>query len=175
MAKRVTLNIAVLYTASYFTVDDRGCVAKAKEVLDGYGIDLKVWPDGGKKGSGNMLGDFVRPIAHDKDAYMALRLRVNEAVRRGGGFSVFMPAVFSQYVHPGYGITPPMFKLVTPGCLIAPTGNKDGMDMLHEIGHGAGCDHDHGDASNFMYEVDGRSTINQEQLEKLRKASFASA
>lgn len=104
---------------------------------------------------------------------------MNELIRRGSGFSVCMPAVFSLYEHRGYGITPPLFKLVTPGCLIAPTGNDDKMDLVHEIGHGAECDHVVGDGAaereNFMHEASGRSTIRKSQVEKLIKASFAVA
>ncbi len=177
--KRVALNIAVLYAGSHYGTDDRGTVAKAKEVLDNYNIELRVWPDGGKKGGGNILGDINAPIPHKKEAYAALRKRVNEQIRGRCGFSVVMPAVFCLYEHSGYGITPEWFKLVTPGCLIFPTGNADMMDLVHEIGHGANCDHMHGDGGaereNFMHEANGRSTIRRSQVEKLIKASFAVA
>ena len=176
---RVALNIAVLYAATYYVADDRGTVGKAREVLDRYNIDLRVWPEDGKKGSGNLLGDITAPIPHRKEAYEALRRRVNEQIRGRCGFSVVMPAVFCQYEHRGYGITPEWFRLVTPGCLIFPTGNPDMMDLVHEIGHGAGCDHVHGDGAaereNFMHEADGRSAIRRSQVEKLIKASFAVA
>lgn len=170
----VALNIAVLYTGNYYPADDRGNLAKAKETLDKYNIELRVWPEGGKKGGGNLLADINYSIPHKKEAYEALRRRVNEALR-GCSFSVVMPAVFCQFDHPGYGITPEWFKLVTPGCLIGPTGNDDLMDLVHEIGHGANCDHVYGDdnRANFMHEANGRSTIEQSQVEKLAKATFS--
>jgi hypothetical protein len=177
--KRITLNVAVLYTATYYGKDDRGTVAKAKEVLDKYNFELKVWPEGGQKGAGNMLEDFTQPIPHTKEAYAKLRARVNELIRRGSGFTWCMPAVYSLYEHRGYGITPPWFKQYTPGCLIAPAGNDDKMDLVHEIGHGAECDHVVGDLAaereNFMHEANGRSTIRKSQVEKLMKATFAVA
>lgn len=172
--RRVALNVAVFYTGSYFTVDDRGTVAKAVDTLDRYNIELRVWPEGGRRGSGNMLYDIKAPIPHEKSAYEELRRRVNQMLR-GCPFSVVMPAVFTQFDHAGYGITPEWFKLVTPGCLIGPTGNDDKMDLVHEIGHGATCDHVHGDGNreNFMHEANGRSTIYRWQVEKLARASFA--
>ena len=174
--KRVALNIAVLYTGNYYPEDDRGNIAKARDTFDRYNIELRVWPDSGKKGLGNVLSDINYSIPHRKEAYQALRRRVNEQLR-GCHFSVVMPAVFCQFDHPGYGITPEWFKLVTPGCLIGPTGNSDLMDLAHEIGHGAGCSHVHGDDSraNFMHEADGRSAIYRSQVEKLAKATFSVA
>ena len=49
------------------------------------------------------------------------------------------------------------------------------MDLVHEIGHGAGCDHVYGtpNRADFMHEVDGRSVIYRSQVEKLIKALFA--
>lgn len=176
-SKRVYLNICCLYTGSYFTKDDRGCIAKAIEILDGYNIGLNVWPENnGQKGGGNMLPELTQPIPHTKEAYQDLRQRVSERVRGGCSFVAYMPVVFSQYEHPGYGITPPLFKSGTPGCLIAPTGNADGVDMLHELGHGAGLDHAHGDdnRTNIMNEANGRSMLTESQVEAFRKASFAS-
>lgn len=179
--KRVTLNIAVVYTASYFAKDDRGCIAKARDLLDRHNIALNVWPEnGGQKGGGNMLSDLTQPIPHSKAAYQALRDRVS-ALARGSGMAVYMPVVFTQFDHPGYGITPEWFKRLTPGCLIAPAGNDDGVDMLHEMGHGAmsGSDHDHlhGEShrSNIMNEANGRSTIYRSQVEKFAKALFSVA
>jgi hypothetical protein len=174
--KRVALNIAVLYAGTYYPGDDRGNIAKARETLDKYNIELRVWPEGGKKGSGNVLADINKPIPHDKAAYQAVRLRVNQQIRNCG-FSVVMPALFCQFDHPGYGITPPSFKLVTPGCMIGPTGNKDLMDLVHEIGHAADNDHVTGDENraNFMHEADGRSVIFRSQVEKLAKATFSVA
>jgi hypothetical protein len=148
-------------------------------VLDRYNIELRVWPEDGKKGGGNLLGDINTSIPHKKEAYEALRRRVNDHIRGRCPYSVVMPAVFCQYDHRGYGITPEWFKLVTPGCLISPTGNDDMMDLVHEIGHGAGCDHIYGDDTaereNFMHEANGRSKIARSQVEKLIKASFAVA
>lgn len=175
--KRVTLNVAILYTGSYYAKDDRGTIAKAREVLDRYNIDLRLWPDDGQRGGGNMLQDITTPIPHTEEAYKALRKRVDAMVRGGSGFSVYAPAVFSQFDHRGYGITPEWFKNVTRGCLVAPSGNSDCMDLLHELGHCAGCDHEHGEETrdNFMNEANGRSEISPEQIEKLMTATFAVA
>ena len=174
---RITLNVAVLYTGSYYAKDDRGTIAKARQVLDSYNIGLRLWPDDGQRSGGNMLPDLTRAIPHSEASYKALRKRVDAMVRGGSGFSVYAPAVFSQFDHDGYGITPEWFKAFTRGCLVAPSGNSDGMDLLHELGHCAGCGHEHGDEtrSNFMNEANGRSEIGPEQLEKLMTANFAVA
>jgi hypothetical protein len=175
--KRVTLNVAVLYTGSYFAKDDRGTIAKARKVLDSYNIDMRIWPENGQKSGGNMLSDITWSIPHDEKVYKALRARVDAMVRGGSGFSVYAPALFTQFDHRGYGITPEWFKTVTRGCLVGPTGNSDEMDLLHELGHCAGCDHEHGDhtRSNLMNEADGRSEISNDQLNKFLSAAFAVA
>jgi hypothetical protein len=174
--KRVTLHIAVFYTASCFAKDDRGTIAKAREILDRHNIELSVWPDnGGQKGGGNMFPDITEKIPHKPEAYKALRARVAERMR-GSGLVVYAPAVFTQYEYTGFGIAPPSFKSFTYGCLLHPNGNDDGCDLLHELGHCAmTCsDSDHEkERSNVMNVANGRSTLYRKQVEKFAKANFA--
>ena len=55
LEERIDICIACCYTPTYNIKDDRGTIAKAREVLDCYNIGLWVWPEdsGGAKGSGS--------------------------------------------------------------------------------------------------------------------------
>lgn len=177
---RVDLCIACCYTPTHFAKDDRGVIARARDVLDGYNIGLWVWPEetAGQKGGGNMLHGYTSPIKNSKEAYQALRRDMYELIRRSCNRRPVAFVVFSQYEHHGYGIAPELFTGIapvvgkTPGCLISPSGNTDCMDLLHELGHCAGLDHVP-QKDNFMGVADGRSTILQAQGERLAKSVFA--
>ena len=182
LKERLDLCIACCYTPTYYAKDDRGNIAKAREVLDRYNIGLWVWPDdnGGQKGSGNMINQpmWNAPVVHDKTAYQNLRLDMYNLLKRSCNQKPVAFVVFSQYEHPGYAICPPWFKGIapvvgeTPGCLVSPTGNADQMDLLHELGHCAGLDHET-DANNFMAVTDGRSTITRKQGDALVRSWFS--
>lgn len=179
--KRMKLKIAVFYTPSYFAKDDRGNIAKAREILDRHNIELSVWPDSsGSKGVRNTI-PWPGPIAHTKIAYEGLRGVVTIFMMNHGGISVsslssFAPVVFTQFDHPGYAIAPPWFKQGSHGCLVSPVGNADCADLLHELGHCAmscsNSDHED-DRSNIMNVANGRSTLYRKQVEKFAKAPFA--
>ncbi len=179
LPKKVTLNIAVFYTATYSGADDRGTIKAAKDLLETHNIDLNVFPSGAaKKATGMTLAHLTEPIRHTPEAYKSLRDDV-QAMMRGSTMAVYAPVVFSRYDHPGYGIAPPWFKRITNGCLIAPEGNKDQMDLLHELGHCAmkcsNADHMRGEEhrKNVMAEADGRSSLYRFQVEAFGKAMFA--
>jgi hypothetical protein len=180
LEKRVTLNIAVFYTPTYYAADDRGVIDAATDVLEKHNIGLNFWPMGARaKSTGRLLGQFTENIKHSPEAYQALR-DVVQAHARNSPLVVYAPVVFSQYEHPGYGIAPPSFKRITNGCLIAPTGNSDKMDLLHELGHCAmtcsNADHMEGEAhkDNVMYVANGRSSLYRFQVEAFGKTMFAS-
>ena len=183
LKERIDLCIACCYTPTYNVKDDRGTVAKAREVLDRYNIGLWVWPDGsgGANGNGNLLGHemWKAPVADDREAYRKLRRDMYDLLWRSCQKPVAF-VVFSRYAHRGYGICPPSFKGLAPvvgetaGCLINPEGNSDGMDLLHELGHCAGLDHaDAGDRANFMNEADGRSVITRVQGDAFVRSAFS--
>lgn len=182
LKERIDLCIACCYTPTYFAKDDRGTIAKAREVLDRYNIGLWVWPEenGGQKGGSNMLNHpmYTAPIVHLEQAYKNLRRNMYDQIYRSCNRKPVAFVVYSRYDHPGYGICPAWFKGIapvvgeTPGCLIYPSGNDDQMDLLHELGHCAGLDHVD-DPDNFMAVADGRSKITQKQGEALVKSWFS--
>jgi hypothetical protein len=179
LPKRVTLNIVVAYTPTYYIDDDRGTIDAAAELLDHHNIGLNVYPEGAKKkATGFMLKHLTKPIPDTRAAYQSLRDDVH-AFTRGSGMVTYAPVVFTQYAHAGYGIAPPDFRRVTNGCLIFPKGNDDKMDLLHELGHCAmkcsNDDHMRGTQhqKNVMYEANGRSMLYRFQVEAFGKALFA--
>lgn len=184
LKERVDICIACCYTPTYNIKDDRGTIAKAREVLDRHNIGLWVWPEdnGGQKGGGNTINHPIwqEPVVHTEAAYKALRRDMHELIKRSCNRKPVAFVVFSRYEHPGYGICPAWFKGIaplvgeTPGCLIAPEGNGDGMDLLHELGHCAGLGHAHmDDRANFMNEADGRSRMTRAQGEAFVRSWFS--
>lgn len=185
LSERVDICIACCYTPTYTAKDDRGTIAKAREVLDRHNIGLWVWPEaaGGLKGNGNLLGHEMwhAPVADDKEAYKKLRRDMYELIKGSCNRKPVAFVVFSRFDHDGYGICPPAFKGIAPvvgetaGCLLRPEGNSDGMDLLHELVHCAGISgHAHpDDRSNVMNEADGRSVLTRAQGEALVKSWFS--
>lgn len=181
---RVDICIACCYTPSYYAKDDRGTIAKAREVLDRHNIGLSVWPEdnGGQKGGGNTLAHemWKAPVLHDKEAYRKLRSDMYGLLYRTCRKPVAF-VVFTNFDYSGYGIAPSLFTGVapvvgeTPGCLIKPVGNDDQMDLLHELIHCAGLS-GHADAkdrSNVMNEANGRSVMTREQGAALVRSAFS--
>jgi hypothetical protein len=182
LEKRVTLNIAVFYTNFYHGTDDRGTIKAAEEVLDRHNIALNVWPMGARAKATGMtivLPDYPDgQVPHTQEAYQALRASV-ESLMRGSTMVLYAPVVFTRFEHAGYGIAPQWFKRLTNGCLLRAEGNKDKMDLLHELGHCAmtctNDDHMLGDEhrDNVMSVADGRSSLYRFQVEGFGKAMFA--
>lgn len=189
LPKRVKLNIACVYLDNYKTNDDRGLIAKTREVLDKHNIELSVWPLNGAKQAGvNTLtymdlpelveNNEIKLIPHEDSAYKALRKAVDKKIKGNCTFVYPLPVIFSQYVHSGYGITPPETKLatnLTRACLIAQSGNSDKLGLLHEMGHAVteiGDGHSP-DKGNFMHTLNGRSFMYRFQVERMGKAFYA--
>lgn len=196
LPKRVKLTIACVYLDNYKKTDDQGVIAKARGMLDEHNIELSVWPEGGSKQTGvNTLtyldlpdleekdsdGKGLRVIKHipDEDwAYKYLRKAVDQKIKGNCTFVVPLPVIFCQYVHWGYGITPPQTKLegsLTRACLISQTINSDKVTLLHEMGHAVkeiGDGHSP-DKGNFMHEADTRSFMYRFQVERMGKAFFS--
>ena len=189
LPKRVKLNIACVYLDNYKKNDDRGVIAKAKEVLEKHNIELSVWPANGMKQPGvNTLtyqdipelaeNNEIKLIPHEDEAYKTLRKAVDKKIKGQVATVYTLPVIFCQYVHSGYGITPPETKLktsLTRACLIAQTGNADKMDLLHEMGHAVETigDGHSPDKGNFMHTLDGRSFMYRFQVERMGKAFYA--
>lgn len=196
LAKRVKLTIACVYVDNYKKDDDQGVIAKARDMLDKHNIELAVWPESGAKKAGvntltyldmpeleekdkdgNGLG-VVKLIPHEADAYKILRQAFDKRIKGQCTFVVPLPVIFCQYVHSGYGITPPETKLstsLTRACLISQRPNDDKVTLLHEMGHAVpeiGDGHSP-DAGNFMHTSDPRSFMYRFQVERMGKALFS--
>jgi len=191
LPKRVKLNIACVYLDNYKKNDDRGVIAKAKEVLDKHNIELNVWPGNGMKQPGvNTLtymdipelvdasGTELKLIPAEDEAYKAVRRAVDKKIKGQCPAVYALPVIFGQYVNGGYGITPPQTKLptsLTRACFIAQAGNSDKMDLLHEMGHSVAeiGDGHSPDKGNFMHTLDGRSFMYRFQVERMGRAFYA--
>ena len=174
--KRIRLTIACIYLDNHFKNDDQAVIRKAKDMLDEHNLALDVWPDNGQKFAFNTLNFGYDIIPHEEDVYKALRAAVDEKIKQGGcTFILPMPVVFCQFKHPGLGVVPPYMKKLTDACLIAPDPNPDKVTLIHELGHGAGLNHEKGasNAANFMHELNGRSQMYKYQVEKMAKAMYA--
>src|SRR4030095_1371242 len=189
LAKRVKLTIACVYIDNYKIPDDRGTIAKAREMLDAHNIELAMWPaNGTKQVCVNTLTYMDRPdlaennetkyIPDEDWAYKYLRKAVDKKIRGQCSFVVPLPIIFCNYVHWGYGVTPPATKTetnLTRACLIAQTGNSDKVDLLHEMGHAVAeiGDGHSPDAGNFMHTLNGRSFMYRFQIERMGKALYS--
>jgi hypothetical protein len=189
LPKRVKLNIACVYLDNYKIADDRGVISKAREILDKHNIELSVWPGNGSKQPGvNTLTyldlpelaerNEIKYIPHEDWAYKALRKAVDKKIKGSCTFIYPLPVVFCNYIHSGYGVTPPETKLATSltrACLIAQTGNSDKVDLLHEMGHSVAeiGDGHSPDKGNFMHTLDGRSFMYRFQVERMGRAMYA--
>lgn len=178
LPKRVRLTVACVYLDNYYPKDDQGVIAKAKSLLADYGIQLALWPDNGQKFPFNTLKMSWDQVPHEPGAYRALRAAVDDNIKNNGcTFVIPLPVVFCQFQHPGHGITPPDMKKLTRACLISTSVNKDKITMVHEMGHAASLDHEHGDGhrGNIMHEAEPRSFMYRYQGERMAKAMFAVA
>jgi hypothetical protein len=176
--KRVRLTVGCVYLESYFKDTDRGMIAKAREVLDKYNIELDVFPGFGMKTGWNTIPDTKEPIPHDTAAYKSIYRAAKAKLKQMGcSFVIPLPVVFGQFKHDGYAIAPNVPGELTRLCLISPNGNSDQTDILHEIGHAAGLGHDTIVATprNFMDEASPRSTMYKFQVEMFAKAPFSVA
>ncbi len=189
--KRITLNIACVYLDNYKGIDDRGVIAKAKEVLDTHNIELNIWPESGSKQVGvntltyldlpeisDMEKKVMNIIPHEDAAYKAVRRAVDQKIKGQCTAVYALPVVFCQYVHAGYGVTPPETKLstsLTRACFIGMAGNDDKMDLLHEMGHSIEAigDGHSPDTGNFMHTTNGRTFMYRFQVEFMAKAFYA--
>jgi len=191
LPKRVKLNIACVYLDNYKKNDDRGVIAKAKEVLEKHNIELNVWPANGMRQPGvNTLtymdipeltdasGKELKLIPAEDAAYKAVRRAVDKKIKGQCTAVYALPVIFGQYVNGGYGITPPESKLptsLTRACFIAQAGNSDKMDLLHEMGHAVEAigDGHSTDKGNFMHTLDGRTFMYRFQVERMGRAFYA--
>jgi hypothetical protein len=189
LAKRVKLTIACVYVDNYKIANDRGTIAKARDMLDEHNIELAVWPANGAKQAGvNTLTYLDLPelaenketkyIPHADWAYKYLRKAVDKKIKGQCTFVIPLPIIFCNFVHSGYGITPPATKTesnLTRACLIAQSGNSDGVDTLHEMGHAVAeiGDGHSPDAGNFMHTTNGRTFMYRFQVERMGKALYS--
>ena len=191
LPKRVKLNIACVYLDNYKKADDRGVIAKAKEVLEKHNIELNVWPANGTKQTGvntltyldlpeisDMEKQEMKLIPHEDSAYQAVRRAVDKKIKGQCTAVYALPVVFCQYIHPGYGVAPSQTKLATSltrACFIAMSGNSDNMDLLHEMGHSVATigDGHSPDKGNFMHEANGRTFMYRFQVERMGRAFYA--
>lgn len=124
LPKRVKLNIACIYLDNYKKADDRGVIAKAKEVLEKHNIELNVWPGTGMKQPGvNTLTYLDIPELADMDnkelklipdedwAYKAVRKAVDQKIRNqctavthcpSSSASMFTPAMALRRPRPNW-------------------------------------------------------------------------
>ena len=173
--KRIRLTIACLYLNSYFAANDRGVIAKAREVLDQHNIQLDVFPEYGLKTSWNTLS-YDKSVKDEPEAYKELYKAAKEKIKQMGcTYIIPLPVIFGQYESGGYAIAPKVPGELTRLCMISPTGNADKMDLLHELGHAAELHHDTTDGSprNFMHVANPRSVMYKYQVEALGKAPFS--
>lgn len=174
--KRIRLTIGCVYLSTYYTHDDRGVIAKAREVLDRHNIELDVFPANGAKSPFNTINHDQLPKDTMEDYTVIYNMAKAKLKQMGCTFAIPLPVVFGQYKSYGYGIAPKVHKQhLTRLVMIAPTGNADKMDLLHEIGHAAELQHDNRDGPprNFMHEASPRSVMYQYQVQAVAKALFS--
>jgi len=176
LPKRVRLTIGCVFFSTYYKNDDRGLVAKAKEVLDGHNIELDFFPSNMTKPSYNTIDTDFKP-QDTADDYKRVYTMAKSKLKQMGCIHVIpLPVVFGTYHYSGYGIAPKVPGELTRLVMIYPEGNSDLMDLLHEIGHAAELHHDtRSDAQprNFMHVANPRSVMYQYQVEAVGKAPFS--
>jgi hypothetical protein len=176
LSKRIRLTIGVVYFSTYYKHDDRGMISKAKEVLDQHNIELDVFPPLGKKTPQNTIQTDFEPEDTAADYGKVYKMAKDKLKQMGCNFVIPLPVVFAKYKYSGYGIAPKVPGQLTRLVMIYPEGNNDNMDLVHEIGHGAGLEHDlrsDDQPRNFMHVASPRSVLYQYQIEALGKAPFS--
>lgn len=176
LPKRVRLTIGCVYFSTYFKHDDRGVVAKARDVLDAHNIELDVFPNYGMKTPHNTIQTDFEPADTEADYRRVYQMAKEKLKQMGCTFVIPLPIVFAKYKYSGYGIAPKVPGQLTRLVMIYPEGNSDKMDLVHEIGHAAGLEHDtRSDAQprNFMHVASPRSVLYKYQVEALGKAPFS--
>lgn len=174
--KRIRLTVACVYLESYFKSDDRGLVARARDVLDRHNIELDVFQGFGTKTAWNTLPDSEALIKDNPDSYKALYKAAKSKIRQMGcSFVIPLPIVFGQFECGGYAIAPRVPGELTRLCMISPEGNSDKMDLVHEIGHAAGLGHELVEAAgrSIMHVANPRSQLYKYQVEAFAHAPFA--
>ncbi|QQS40247.1 MAG: hypothetical protein IPM63_12885 [Acidobacteriota bacterium] len=174
--KRVRLTVGLVYFSTYFKNDDRGVVAKAREVLDDHNIELDVFPTDIKKTASNTIQtDFV-PKDTPEDYAKVYKMAKDKLKQMGCTFVIPLPVVFGTYQCSGYGIAPRAPNQLTRLVMIYPEGNSDGLDLLHEIGHASELGHDlrtDDPPRNFMHTTNPRAVMYEYQVKAIAKAPFA--
>lgn len=174
--KRVRLTIGCVYFSTYFKNDDRGVVAKARDVLDRHNIELDVFPAYGKKTPQNTIQTDFKPRDTAEDYAKVYKMAKDKLKQMGCNFVIPLPVVFGTYYCGGFGIAPRVPNQLTRLVMIYPEGNSDQLDLLHEIGHAAGLDHDlrsNAQPRNFMHVANPRSEVYKYQVEAMAKAPFS--
>jgi hypothetical protein len=176
LPKRVRLTIGCVYFSTYFKLDDRGVVAKARDTLDKHNIELDVFPIPVKKSPHNTIETTFEPFDTTEDYSKVYKMAKDKFKQMGCTFVIPLPVVFAKYHNGGYGICPRVPGQLTRLVMIFPEGNSDQMDLLHEIGHAAGLEHDvrsDNQPRNFMHVASPRSVIYKYQVQALGKAVFS--
>ena len=174
--RRVRLTVGCVYLETYFGNNDRGTVAKAREILDRHNIELDVFTGFGIKSSWNTIPNTKERIPDEPAAYKVVYQAAKAKLRQMGcNYTIPLPIVFGEFLCGGYAIAPKVPGELTRLCMISASGNSDQIDLLHEMGHAAGLGHDGIITSprNFMDEASPRSTMYQFQVEAFAKAPFS--
>lgn len=174
--KRIRLTVGCVFFSTYFKADDRGVVAKAKEVLDKHNIELDYFPSNLTKSAHNTIQTDFKPQDTPEDYAKVYRMAKDKLKQMGCNFVIPLPVVFGTYHYSGYGIAPRVPNQLTRLVMIYPEGNNDGMDLIHEIGHAAELQHDtrsDDQPRNFMHVASPRSVMYEYQVKAVAKAPFS--
>ena len=180
--KKVILNVAAVYLASYTKTNDFGNFKAAETLLEKHNIGLQLWPAGGKKLEINSLASHAEEIKDTNESYKQLAKDVFDFLKnKVPGYPFVIPIVFCSYAARGVAITPHASKVgaATPICLISSgiETMKDNMTVLHEMGHAVLYpDASHAQTpGDLMHEADGRKYMTKKEVEAFAKAYFARA